>query len=426
LAIEGKDRLDGHQRAAYAEKSPLDFLNIRPTQKEMGVGSGNEAELWQNLQSWVYACVDKRARAVADAKWRLVIPDREGRPQVVLDHPLYKLLKNPNDYMTQYQLKYITAAQMDTNGNSYWWLQPSLGSAVISIHPLFPDNVKTFFNNRGEIAHYTFRAADGKEWRIPPENIIHFKTPNPEDPKIGISVIRKAAYSVDANALMSQTIVSTLNNSSIPPGVLRTDQALNPNDIDMLRYQWEERYKGAGKAGKTAVLHKGLEYQSLNINLEDLMFIAGKKMAREEICAIFDVPLALLGVVEDVNRSNADYLERQFLNKTIRPILTLIEEPIEQKLLPRYRPLNLEMDFYLQLPRDAKTEAEVHQIYFNTGVLNDNEIREEINRPPREGGDDYYLHTGVLPEGMTPTQQPDDVGHTPGVGQPAKEMSENE
>ena len=87
---------------------------------------------------------------------------------------------------------------------------------------------------------------------------------------------------------------------------------------------------------KLAILERGLKYQQVGSGLKDMNFQDLGRSVRDEILAIFGVPASKLGLVEDVNRANADTNDYTYQKETILPKLRLIEEKLNEKLMPLY------------------------------------------------------------------------------------------
>ncbi|MBW2060933.1 MAG: phage portal protein [Deltaproteobacteria bacterium] len=365
---------------------------------------------------WVYVCAQKNAAAVASSKMRLYAArsDKErtlvktspvelevkdflaSNPglkdwirkgldiEEVEEHPFLNLMKNVNSFIGRFTLLETTELFLELTGNAYWyvisnalglpaeiWLIPSQHTSIVGSKDHF-------------ISGYTYRLAS-EEVTLSPEEVVHFKFPNPANMRYGRSPLMAVVdtYNIFENM---QTFENALfSNMARPEGVLTTDQTLGKAEIETLREMWSERYGGVKKAGKIAVLAAGLKYQNITMSPRELSFLAGRKMGREEICAAFGVPLSKV-TAENVNLANAKVGEEQYQRDTIRPRLWRIEEKINESLMPRYAP-NIFVAFDDPVPADREFELKKIQAGLTTNFLTINEVRKREGLPSVSWGD---------------------------------------
>jgi phage portal protein BeeE len=80
----------------------------------------DQVEQLRNYQSWVYAAVNAIAQEVAMQRPALYVntgpADHEQTP-LPHDHPLARLLDDPNPWSTPWELWYLTAVYLELTGN---------------------------------------------------------------------------------------------------------------------------------------------------------------------------------------------------------------------------------------------------------------------------------------------------------------------
>jgi len=198
---------------------------------------------------------------------------------------------------------------------------------------------------------------------------------------------------------MKKYEIALFENMARPDIALVTDQNLSKDDIKRLRKEWSTLYKGASKAGKVAVLSKGLDLKEISFSPREMSYLAGHKMTRDEIAAIFGVPKAML-TTEDVNRANHEASEYSFKKNTILPMLRRIEQKINEKLLPRYDE-RLFCKFDNPVPEDKEFELRKQAEFVKQNILLRDEVREELGLPPLPGdvGSQIWMPMNMLPAG---------------------------
>jgi len=57
---------------------------------------------------------------------------------------------------------------------------------------------------------------------------------------------------------------------------------------------WNNKFKGVNNAQKLAILTQGATFTPVSMSPQDMAYIEGKRLTRDEILAIFKVPKAVL------------------------------------------------------------------------------------------------------------------------------------
>jgi hypothetical protein len=128
---------------------------------------------------------------------------------------------------------------------------------------------------------------------------------------------------------------------------------------------------------------------------QEISYIEGRKLIREEICAAFDVPVGAL-VSTDVNRANAETADYRHAKNGILPRLMRIEQKINEKLLPMFDP-SLFCAFDDCVPQDKQFIVQKNDAYVKNNTFTINEVREEEGKDPVGWGDVAWMPFGITP-----------------------------
>lgn len=111
------------------------------------------------------------------------------------------------------------------------------------------------------------------------------------------------------------------------------------------------------------------------------------------IATAFGVPGGMLNQNVATTFNNAEQQRINLVLQTIEPLVHALEDAINLQLFTPAQRKNLRINFDTAalLKGDAKTQAEVHSIYYHGGILTANDIRKDLGMAPMEGGD--VLHT---------------------------------
>jgi HK97 family phage portal protein len=360
-------------------------------------------------KSWVFACAQKNAFSVAKCNLKLYKDGPD--PKVIDKHPFLDLLKNVNPNQNKFELMTITELFLELTGNAYWWMPRDTLRTPGMIWNI-PANWMSIVPSRENfIDGYVMKVPGlGKPVPFAEDEIVHFKFPSPFDLYYGTGPTFAAAYAIDLNDNIKTWGINFFMNNAQPSGVLTTDDSLSPDQYARLRDEWNRKHKGSSNAGKMAILEAGLKYQQTGSTLKDARFEDISREVRDEILASFGVPASKLGLVEDVNRANADANDYTYQKETIIPRLTLIEEKLNEKVMPMYDS-GLIVKFDSPVPEDKAFRLQQITSHLASGYSSIDEERE------KDGEEPYNLPETELPligMGLTPagTPKPDPVEPT--------------
>jgi len=357
--------LFGHEKS-YGQPQPHDFNRMV-----------------SNYKSWPYACANKNGFSVAKCKLKLYRKDADGQPgDEIFEHPFLDLINTVNPFSNRFDLFAITQIFLELTGNAYWFL-PKDNLRVPSMIWQIPANwMKIIPSKEMFIEGYVMQVpGSGKAVPFLEEEIVHFKFPSPFNLFYGTGPLLAAAYGIDLNNEIKTWGINFFMNNAQPSGVLQSDSSVSREAYQRLSDSWNRKYRGSKNAGKIAILEEGLKYQQIGSSVKDSKFEDVSKEMRDEILAMFGVPASKLGLVEDVNRANADANDYTYQKETIVPRLALLEEKINEKILPVYDP-RLICKFESPVPDDREYRLREKQINIQSGFSSIDEEREKEGLEP--------------------------------------------
>lgn len=368
-----------------------------------GSGSADPFAIWRTTKKidpvksleaytgFVYAAIRAIAVDVASIDFRLFRVKKD-TDEEIYEHEVLDLLGAVNDYQTGLELLYATAAHLEAVGNAYWFLEnvKSESSKPLAIHLMIPSKVKVIVNRDdfpSRVTGYEYRLQTYKKV-FKPHEVIHFKYPDPNDPYEGIGTVQSIAQWIDADNYAIEFNRRFFLNGARPAGYLTTEAAYTDEQIKYLKEMFREAYTGVQNAYQILALPKGVEFKEGSINQKDLDFGNLMDKMRDRIIAGFRVPKTALGIVEDVNRANAEATDYVFALRTIKPIMKFITTYLNEFLIPRYGD-DLYLSFVDPVPEDQeKRMTEMSKATGNNPVISTNEAREKyFGYDPVEGGD---------------------------------------
>lgn len=361
----------------------------------------------------VFKCVDLYAVPTATAEWHL---ERDGKPLVREKHDdtpkdrqvgpadLYELLDRPNPFMLYDELIHLLIIDLLVVGNGYWYKwRPTDDGKPLSLYRLSPAHVKIIPGPFGP-KRYEYQPPGAREpMKIEPEELIHFKLPNPHDAYYGMGVVRKGGRPFDMELAVTETVSSYYENRTIVDVVVESERRVPRDVFNKLRAQIRARVAGPSRAGELLVLESGLKASTLSANARDALFdvIAGMSAAR--IYSMFNASPLLFGELGDTSGGiKPSDVRREFDTYQLRPFMDKLQRRISEHLVAAWG-VKFVIDYRYVMPTEELLKQggvvaaipgikvrEVRRYFMPLGIFDsestgDAEIDEEVlNRPGEE------------------------------------------
>ena len=317
-------------------------------------------------------------------------------------HPFLDLMKNVNPQRNEFDLKNETELFLELTGNGYWYLVPSnLRGADGRYLPaeiwVLPSQRVTIVPSPTEfIDHFELRRQGfGNPVRYEPEEIVHFRFPNPNDVLYGMGPLQGARNAVDVNQYIRDYETNLFRNQARPDFIIKSEGKMNLDQRDRFMEIWKDTYRGTKSSGKFGVLEGGMDIKELGWSPKELSFLIGRNMTKEEICNIFGIPMSKVQT-KDVNRANAEVGETTYQRDTISPRLRLIEQKITEKFLPIYDD-KLFCVFEENIPLDKEFKVKERESNLKNAYSSINEERKLDGREPVAWGDVPLVQMNIVP-----------------------------
>ena len=330
------------------------------------------------------------------------------------EHPLLDLLQNVNEQENSFEIKELTSVMLDLTGNAFWMVEkdkmgvPSkffvLRSQWVRIIPDREKFIKGYW--------YGYNNAWGTDTRLelPPENVIHFKYPNPMDPWYGMGPVQAAAYAIESQELREKFVLATMGNMARPDLIVKyLEGELDPLERQNVEREWNATFRGAKNAGKVKVTDFRYEIDKVGWSPSELDFNKGEDWILKKICSAFPVPLGLIdsSQISRAPRSGLEGSDLFMAQFNTLPRCTRIEEKLNEQLCPLYDG-RLFLAFDNPVPKDRVMRNQEDVQRLNTQQVTINEIRIREGEEEVPWGDVPLVSGGLAPLGSStpdPLQQ---------------------
>jgi hypothetical protein len=224
------------------------------------------------------------------------------------------------------------------------------------------------------IAEYRYGRDSNSRISLSPEEVLHFKRPNPESLYYGMGKV-EAAWNVAELNLANHDMDFAMAKNRARPDYLATIQNTDASEDAIAEFERavNEKLRGPEKQGGFIALTGQVDLKPMQFAPKDL---AGRDEIVEEIAAVFGVPVSMLKA-NDPNLASATTGFAQWRESTILPLLRLDEETLNQKLLPMFGIEDSAILAYDDpVPANRQLDLQEHTGLVAAGVMTINEVRE--------------------------------------------------
>lgn len=324
------------------------------------------------------------------------------------EHPLLDLLLHVNDQENGFEMKELTCLMLDLTGNAYWMLERDRLGVPTKLFVLRSQWVRIIPDRQKFVGGYWYgyNNAWGSDQRLElkPEDVIHFKYPNPTDPWYGMGPVQAAAYAIESQELREKFVIATMSNMARPDLIVKyMEGELDPKERALVEREWNATFRGPKNAGKVKVTDFRYEIDKVGWTPQELRFNEGEEWILKKICAAFPVPLGLVdsSQISRAPRSGMEGSDLFMAQFNTLPRCTRIEEKLNEQLTPLYDG-RLFLAFDNPVPKDKVMQNSEDVQRLNTFQITINEIRKRNGEDEVEWGDVPLAPMGIAPLGSTP------------------------
>jgi len=404
--------------------------------------SGEKVTVNSSLtSSAVFAAVNILSNTIAQLPLHIYKKTDEGVVRAD-SHPLCHILeKNPNRWMTSFEMRRMMQTHLCLRGNAYAQVIRDIKTSQVSeIIPIHPDSISIYIeqdkakSNFGKKYYYTGDPlTQGSNYRVfESEEIIHIKGMSFDGIR-GVSPITYAKESIGLSIAADKHMGVFFKRGGRPSGVITFEDALTREQKNNLRDSLTRQQDGG--AFGALVLDQGMKWDQIGMSNDDAQFIDAKKATVEDISRWFNVPVHMLGDLSSANFSNLEARSIEFVKYSILPIITNWEQALDKTLVFSQNRKSHEILFDVEaLERgDSKSRSQAAKDMFNIGVSSINDIlRSQGKNTIGKKGDERFVNGNVVPlskveeltmarieKGSQPQEQEPEKG---GVGDDARSL----
>ena len=353
----------------------------------------------------VHACIRELAVGAASAHYQVIAPSTEGGTVSVERGPLYDLMRRPNPAMSWYQFieQFVTFLQVA--GNVYTYKERDRGNRVTALQLLRPDRMRIVPGAYG--AESYIYEVDGKDYRLPKDDVCHLALPNPGGDLYGLSPLQTLARTVNLDSAMTDFAKVYFQNAGVPSGLLKLKRRLQTQEeASTIRSRWRSQFGGSSNFHRVAILDEDADYQQMASAPKDMALSELHNLTESRICSVFQVPAILVGANVGLQRSTySNYREARmaFHSETLEPMVARILDHLNFYITdqeyggPEY--ITVDWSAMRASLDDRTSETTRVTALFGNGVITLNEARSALGFEAIQDGDVRRIQASVFEVG---------------------------
>jgi len=235
-------------------------------------------------------------------------------------------------------------------------------SLPLSMWPVRPDRLEPVPDPDNFLSGYIYYGPQGEQipletWEcIGPPSLAF---PNPEDPYHGLSPVASVLTAIRNAQYAGQWSMNYFANNATPGGIIEVPGNWNDGEWDTFVDSWRESHRGVSAAGVVATLENGAKWNNVTQTMHDMQFAELRQVSRNEIRSAWRMHSSMLGLVEDVNRANAETAQEDFARWLVTDRLDRIKDVLNHQYLSLWGAQNVELyEFDYEDPVPDNREAD--------------------------------------------------------------------
>lgn len=339
-----------------------------------------------------------------------------------MQHPGHRLMQHPNSILRPSQFKQLMMFQALMYGNHVSIIIRNRNAEPVELLPTAPSQTRVFSQN-GEYWYECW--INNVQVFRPAIDVFHIKAMG-FDGVLGSALCTYGRQAIGAAIALNRYSASFFRNSGRPSAVIKHPGQLDDEAAKRLRESWQDMYGGSTNAGKTAVMEEGMDIQLLGFSLKDMEAVTQANFNVREVCRLLNIQPHKLADLENASLRSVPEANQQFLDDTLEPWLTQIEEECCEKLLTEREKDEqthyFDFDVNKLLRMNPMDRGSTLRNLVDGMIYTKNEAREELGKNPIEGGDTLENPNTSAPADKPAADPPEDEPPAPDDGRAEREL----
>ena len=320
----------------------------------------------------VWASISLIADNVSTLPLQLFHPGKSDEP--LPDQPW---LAQPNYQMTSIDFWHRVMTSLLMDGNAFIaYEMNATRTGFTYLLPIAPSLVQIYQDpESGTLTYWV----GGRPFTL--ENLIHIRAFSLAGVNRGLSPLEYARLAVGLGLTAEEFGARFFDQGITMSGVIEAPKDLTKDQAGILAKTFSAMHSGTKKSHLPGVLTNGAAWKQITITPEQAQFLETRRFQKAEIAALYRVPAYLLDpTVQSSWGTGIQEQNRAFVQYTLRPWLSRIEQAITSVLSPRALKVKFNLDDLLRA--DIGERYKAYKMGRDAGFLLVSDIRKWENLPP--------------------------------------------
>jgi HK97 family phage portal protein len=328
--------------------------------------------------SAVLACVSLIADSIASMPLELTRV-RAGRIEAM---PTPSVLLKPNSYQSMFEFIHQVVATLALHGCAFIYAPRRAGELPVEMRAIHPHLIKDRSDDtNGEMFYELY----GTRYEVSDIRVINWLVL--AGMRRGISPLESQRNTIGMGLAMDRFLAQFYGEGATPSSVLESDKPVTPEQATILRDTWADSHR---QNRRPAVLSNGLKWRSITTSAADMQMLEHREAIIRDIARVYRVPLHMINGTggDSQTYQNIESMGTNFVRFTLLSWMRRVEDAISE-MLPITQRVRFNADELMRA--DAMTRAKVQQTQIMSGTLTPNEARQDDDREPYDGGDQFVI-----------------------------------
>jgi len=313
-------------------------------------------------------------------------------------HSAYDLLRYaPNPDMTAMQFRESLTAHAIMCGHGYARKEYSRGDStrIIAFWPIMPYEIQRDADRQGRpVFIWTQRNEASKT--LTADRVFQLNGFGLTG-RDGLNLLQHGREALGLSIATQEYAARFFSQDQTPNIVLRSKGKV---DVEGVKKAWagigpDGKRKPANDWHAPKVLQEDMEIEQLHPDAAKSQLLEQRRYQLLEVCRLLRLPPHKLAEMGRATWSNIGDENRSYVTGTLRPWFRRWEESLKLSVYGVQSPYFAEHDAEDLLRGDWKTLTEGLNKLQSSGVLSVNEVREQLNYNPIDGGDEHFIQLNM-------------------------------
>lgn len=312
---------------------------------------------------------------------------------------LYRLLHDePNEEQTSFEFREMQQGFMLLWGNCYAQLVHNGRGEVSEIWPLVPWRV-TPERSKGNALTYRVQLPDNGGYTVlPADDVLHIRGFS-SNGLLGDNIVERFRDSIGLSLAAEEFGGRFFGSGLAAGGLLEHPAKLGPEGRKNVRESFNAEHSGVSRSHRLMILEEGMKWHQTTIDPESAQALETRKFQVTEVARILNLPPHLLKDLERATFTNIEHQGQEFVTYSMQPWLTRWEQRLNRSvLLPSQRSKYFtQFEVKGLLRGDSAARSAFYTSMFNVGAYSPNDILQNEDEEPVEGGDQRFVQGAMVP-----------------------------